>query len=270
LSGARRASGISIFQIGGQIGYSIGPAAIAILYARYGGAGSLMLLVPGAFAVAALFAVMRRVDEKAVRVHGDSHASAAASGPVDRTGVTLLVTSTALRHFTTAAFITFLPNLLVGRGLSIPAAGQIVTAFLLVSSIGLFAGGYLSDRFGPVRISIAALCGAVPFLFGFFVFPEWFAIPSLLTASALLAVQNAPGVAMVQAMLPKNLGMALGLMNGVAFGAGSALVAGIGIAVAQFGASSALEAVSVTPLLAALSYAFVRDRVPALRTRRVA
>jgi len=268
LSGARRASGISIFQIGGQIGYALGPAVIAILYARYGGAGSLMLLVPGAFAVATLFAVMRRVDEKAVRVHGDSQTSTAASGPVDRTGITLLVASTALRHFTTAAFITFLPNLLVGRGLSIPAAGQIVTAFLLVSSIGLFAGGYLSDRFGPVRISIAALCSAVPFLFGFFMLPGWLAIPSLLTASSLLAVQNAPGVAMVQAMLPKNLGMALGLMNGVAFGAGSALVAGIGIAVAQFGAASALEAVSVTPLLAALSYAFVRDRVPALRARR--
>lgn len=270
LSGARRASGISIFQIGGQLGYALGPAVIAILYVRYGGAGSLMLLVPGAFAIIALFAVMRRVDEKAARVHGESHANAAPAGPVDRTGVTLLVASTALRHFTTAAFITFLPNLLVGRGLSIPAAGQIVTAFLLVSSIGLFAGGYLSDRFGPVRISIAALCSAVPFLFGFFLLPGWLGIPSLLAASVLLAVQNAPGVAMVQAMLPKNLGMALGLMNGVAFGAGSALVACIGIAVAQFGAASALEAVSVTPLFAALSYAFVRDRVPALHARRVA
>jgi FSR family fosmidomycin resistance protein-like MFS transporter len=270
LSGSRRASGISIFQIGGQVGYAIGPAVIAILYSHYGGTGSLMLLVPGALAVVALFAVMRRVDAKAARVHAESHAHAAASGPVDRVGVTLLVTSTALRHFTTAAFITFLPNLLVGRGVSIPVAGQIVTAFLLISAIGLFAGGYLSDKFGAVRISIAALCSAVPFLFGFFMFPAWLAIPSLLMASALLAVQNAPGVAMVQAMLPKNLGMALGLMNGVAFGAGSALVACIGIAVAQYGAATALEAVSATPLLAALSYAFVRDRVPALRVRRVA
>jgi hypothetical protein len=59
-------------------------------------------------------------------------------------------------------------------------------------------------------------------------------------------------------------------MNGVAFGAGSALVACIGIAVAQYGAATALEAVSATPLLAALSYAFVRDRVPVLRVRRVA
>ncbi len=78
-------------------------------------------------------------------------------------------------------------------------------------------------------------------------------------------MQNAPGVSMVQAMLPRNLGMALGLMNGVSFGAGSALVAGIGLAVATFGAAASLEGASVAPLVAALSYLIVRDRVPALQ-----
>jgi hypothetical protein len=61
--------------------------------------------------------------------------------------------------------------------------------------------------------------------------------------------------------------MALGLMNGVAFGAGSALVAGLGIAVAQLGAQAALEGVSFAPLIAALAYVFVNGRVPALHTR---
>ena len=225
LSGDRRAGGISIFQIGGQIGYSLGPAVVALLYARYGPGGTLWLLIPGALAVAALFAVMRRVDRSA-----------------ERTGVALLVASTGLRYFVSAAFMTYLPNYLVGNGSSIAAAGQIVTVFLFVSSIGLLAGGYLSDRFGPVRISIAALCGAVPFYLGFF------------------AVQNAPGVTLVQAMLPRNLGMALGLMNGVAFGAGSAMVALLGAAVVAFGAGPALEAASIVPLLAALGYAGVKGR----------
>ncbi len=264
LSGDRRAGGISIFQIGGQVGYSLGPAAIALAYARFGSAGSALLFVPGAVAVAALFLLMRRVDRSAVDAHAGARAAAPARpGAVDRSSIALLVGSTSLRYFVAAAFMTYLPNLLVSRGASIPEAGQVVTAFLLVSAIGLFAGGSLSDRFGAVRVSIAALVAAVPFFLGFFWLGGPLSLVALLLASALLAVQNAPGVALVQSMLPENLGTALGLMNGVAFGAGSALVAGLGIAVARAGAAPALESVSVVPVLAALAYLGVRKTTDA-------
>ncbi|GAC1395429.1 MAG: MFS transporter [Vulcanimicrobiaceae bacterium] len=261
LSGSKRASGISIFQIGGQVGYSLGPAVVALLAVRYGASGTLWLLVPGLLGVGGLFAVMGRVDRSASRDHA-SHARTgpAVSGNVDRIGVSLLVASTALRHFVSAAFVTYLPNLLVGRGASIPQAGQLVTAFLVVSAIGLFAGGSLSDRFGAIGVSIASLAGAVPLLFAFFVAPARIAVPALLLASVLLAVQNAPSVAIVQSMLPRHLGTALGLMNGVAFGLGSAAVAGIGLVVAGSGPAVALEAVSAMPLLAALAYVAVARR----------
>ncbi len=263
LSGAKRASGISIFQIGGQLGYALGPATIALLYERFGGNGSLLLLLPGALAIGALFVVMPRIDRSASRAHAATQAkSAGAAGSVDRIGVSLLIASTALRYFVSAAFMTYLPNLLVGRGASIPVAGQIVTAFLLVSVLGLFAGGSLSDRFGAVRVSVIALAGAVPFLFGFFFVPGAGGVLLLLVASVLLAVQNAPGVAIVQAMLPRNLGMALGLMNGVAFGIGSAMVAGIGLVVASAGTVVALESVSGIPIVAALAYVAVARRLP--------
>jgi FSR family fosmidomycin resistance protein-like MFS transporter len=264
LSGDRRAGGISIFQIGGQVGYSLGPAAIAAAYARFGPGGALVLLVPGALAVLTLFALMRRVDRSATRHHARAKPKIpAATGRtgVDRVGIGLLVSSTSVRHFVSAAFMTFLPNLLVARGFSIVDAGQIVTAFLLVSSIGLFAGGSLSDRFGAVVVSVAALVGAVPCLFAFFWLPEPWALAALLAGSVLLAVQNAPGVAIVQAMLPNRLGTALGLMNGVAFGVGSGLVAALGIAVAAAGPAAALESVSAAPLLAALAYVAVNPRL---------
>jgi hypothetical protein len=112
-------------------------------------------------------------------------------------------------------------------------------------------------------VSIAALVAAVPFFLGFFWLGGPLSLVALLLASALLAVQNAPGVALVQSMLPENLGTALGLMNGVAFGAGSALVAGLGIAVARAGAAPALESVSVVPVLAALAYLGVRKTTDA-------
>lgn len=111
-----------------------------------------------------------------------------------------------------------------------------------------------------------ALVSAVPFLYAFFLTPAVLGVPLLLVASMLLAVQNAPGVAIVQAMLPRNLGMALGLMNGVAFGFGSAAVAAVGLVVAGGGPALALEGVSVMPLLAALAYAAVAPRLAAPRS----
>ncbi|MEO8713962.1 MAG: hypothetical protein ABI369_03020, partial [Acetobacteraceae bacterium] len=83
----------------------------------------------------------------------------------------------------------------------------------------------------------------------------------LFAANALLNIQTAPAVALVQRMLPRNLGMALGLINGVAFGVGSALVTLVGYAVARIGADAALLRVSALPILGASVFALVGWRL---------
>lgn len=262
LSGARKAGGISIFQIGGAIGYAFGPIAIAALLSRYGPRGSLPMIVPGLMACGVLFATMRRVDRAAAAHHATAHVNGAKlQERVDRFGVSLLVLSTALKYLVTAAFMTYLPNLIVARGGTVGLAGEMVTLFLGVGVFGLYAGGNLGDRLGPVAVSIGSLFASVPFLIGFFVLQGAAGFGSLLIASVLLNVQSAPGVAIVQRMLPRNLGVALGLMNGVAFGIGSALVAVIGFVVAIAGPAAALRYVSLLPIVCALAYVAVRPRL---------
>ena len=154
--------------------------------------------------------------------------------------VGLLVTSTALRHLVGASFAYFLPNLLTGRGLSLTAAGAVVTAFLVAAALGMYAGGATGDRFGNARVSIVGLVASVPPLLLALGTHGPLAIGALLLGSALLSVQNAPGVALVQSLLPRNLGAALGLINGVAFGIGSVGVALVGLLVTRSGAAVAL------------------------------
>ncbi|MDQ6826730.1 MAG: MFS transporter [Candidatus Eremiobacteraeota bacterium] len=262
LSGARKAGGIAIFQIGGQLGFALGPAAISIVITRYGTHGSVLLLLPGVLASAALFIVMSRVARSATMMHAKHAPSSTPGVGVDQLGVAVLVGSTGLKYLVGAAFITYLPNLLISRGASLGMAGEIVTAYLVVGILGMFAGGWLADRFGAIFISIVALCGTVPFLLGFFLWHGPLGTSSLLIAGVMLAVQNAPSVAIVQHMLPRNLGMALGLMNGVAFGIGSALVTVVGVIVASSGPQAALQGVSFLPLLCAASYLFIGRRLP--------
>jgi len=262
LGGKRRTSAISIFQIGGQIGYGLGPAVIGLLLGKYGPGGSLWLLVPGGLATLMVFALMRRVDASASAVHAH-HATKAttAHGRVDRFGVVLLILSTSLRYLVGASFAFYLPNLLTARGFSLAEAGSMVAGFLIFGAIGLYAGGALADRFGLVSVSVVSLIVAVPFLACSLTQSGWMAVFLLLCGSILLSVQNAPGVAMVQAMLPRNLGMALGLMNGVAFGIGSAAVAGVGFLVTRVGPTDALLTVSAVPLLSAIAYVVVARRL---------
>lgn len=255
LSGSRKSGGISIFQIGGAVGYAFGPVVIAHLLQSYGSRGSLGMIVPGVAAVVVLFVLMRGLDAHAQRAQAEHHASLARESPqVDRTGVGLLVAGTALKYLVGASFMTYLPNLIVSRGGSIAQAGIIVTLFLAVGVIGLYLGGWLGDRYGALPIAVASLVVTAPVLYGFFVFGGVAGLGFLLLAGVLLNVQSAPSVAIVQRMLPRNLGMALGLMNGVAFGAGSALVTAVGFGVARIGAAGALLDVSALPLVCAAAF----------------
>lgn len=254
LSGARKSGGISIFQIGGAIGYAFGPVVIAYMLQHYGTHGSLVMAAPGIAGVVLLFVLMRGLDAHAQRAQEEHRAALPASKEVDRAGVGLLVVGTALKYLVGASFMTYLPNLIVSRGGSITQAGVVVTAFLAVGVIGLFLGGWLGDRYGALPIAVASFIITAPVLYGFFVFGGAMSLGFLFIAGVLLNVQSAPSVAIVQRMLPRNLGMALGLMNGVAFGAGSALVTLVGFGVARIGAAGALLEVSALPLACALAF----------------
>lgn len=272
LSGNRKATGMSIFVVGGQIGFSIGPAIAALALAHLHG-GTALLAIPGLVMSAMLFWAMSRVGPRAERQHQSEKTVAGDAPPVDKLGISLLVISTALRQLVSSSFMIFLPNLLVARGHTLVEAGQIVTLFLAVGVLGTYAGGTLADRFGALFVSIATMVAAVPFLLGFFAIGSAAGLLSLVAGSVLLSANNGPGVALVQAMLPRNLGMALGLINGVAFGLGSALVTGVGVIVARYGPGSALTLVSLVPFVSALSFGIVRlrrqdVRAPAYRVGR--
>jgi FSR family fosmidomycin resistance protein-like MFS transporter len=262
LSGDRKSGGISIFQIGGAVGYAFGPAAIAGLLARYGTSGSLWMLGPGAIAIGVSFMLMRDLAAHAERAAQAHHAAAAMEDArADRAGIALLVAGTALKYLVGASFMTYLPNLIVSRGGTITDAGAIVTAFLAVGVIGLYAGGWLGDRFGAVPIAVGSLILASPALYAFFALHGAGSLTALMLANVLLNIQSAPSVVIVQRMLPRNLGMALGLMNGVAFGAGSALVTAVGFGVARIGAAGALLDVSALPLVCSMAYWLAGRRI---------
>ncbi|HTW85870.1 MAG TPA: MFS transporter [Candidatus Sulfotelmatobacter sp.] len=267
LGGTRRASAISIYQIGGQVGYGIGPIVAAVLLAHAGGGAAVAMAVPGVLAALGVAALMPAFARDADAV-APRHTARFSFGQVDHVAIGFLVASTALRYLTAAAFAFYLPNLLSARGLPLTASGAIVTAFLIAAALGLYAGGAGADRFGARRVAVLGLLLSVPPLLAGLALHGAPAVVALLIGSALLAVQNAPGVTLAQELLPRHLGTALGLMNGVAFGIGSLGVALIGVVVTRAGADAALTLAALAPLPAALAYLVLRPRSPQEEPRR--
>src|SRR5437763_769095 len=65
LAGARRASGMAFFIVGGNFGFALGPLAMGALVATYGRSGSLGMLVLALAAPPALWLAMRQVTRSA-------------------------------------------------------------------------------------------------------------------------------------------------------------------------------------------------------------
>jgi FSR family fosmidomycin resistance protein-like MFS transporter len=258
LGGARRASAISIYQVGGQIGYGLGPYLAAVLLVHAGAGAALLMIVPGILAALAVAVVLpafaRDADARAPRDTAGS-----ALGRVDHVAIGLLVASTALRYLAASSFAFYLPNLLTARGFPLTATGAVATAFIVAAAVGLYAGGAGADHLGARRVAVLGLVASVPALLAGLVLPGAAGLGALLLGSALLAVQNAPGVTLAQEHLLRHLGTALGLMNGVAFGIGSVGVAAIGVVVTRFGPEAGLVTAAFAALPAAVPYLFLRS-----------
>src|SRR5512139_3705351 len=76
----------------------------------------------------------------------------------------LLWSAVVIRTVVAIGFSTFLPVLLVSRGMSVSEAGFAAGSYLVAGSLGGLAGGPFADKFGPRRVIAVTLLLAVPLL----------------------------------------------------------------------------------------------------------
>jgi MFS transporter, FSR family, fosmidomycin resistance protein len=135
-----------------------------------------------------------------------------------------------LRAWAVFAAITYLPMYLVHtRGYDLVAASLAMTLMLLAGVAGQVAGGHISDPIRREEFMVFGLAGAIPFFYIFFASTGIAAIAALLVFGFFLWSTFAVAVAMGHELLPQNVGLASGMMLGLAIGFG-----GLGVAVNGF------------------------------------
>jgi len=259
VAGDRKATGVSIFSTGGNIGIALGPPLLTVLLTTYGLPGSLGMLVPGLLVAALLTAVLPRLSAPAPTVARDRASAAGAQTMVG--AMSLLILVVAIRSWTQLGFTTFMPfywkDVLHGDPRLV---GTLLAVFLGAGVIGTLVAGPVADRVGVRRYVVSVFLLATPLAVGFLFVtggPLVFVLLALL--GFVLVSTFTVSVVAGQAYLPRNPGLASGLIVGFAIGAGGVGASALGWVADHWGLTAALGTSAVMPLAGFLVALFLPD-----------
>ena len=221
---ANRGRITSYFVVGGNFGYAIGPVITGALVFWLGLPGLVFLIIPAVLMVFGL----RRLLPGGIAGACEGHPAPErfrGNAPSKKPFILLMIAS-ILRAWAVFAAMTYLPMYLVTQGYTLVTATTIVTLMLLCGVGGQVVGGHISDRIGRKEFMIFALVCAIPAFYLFFMSSGLVAIIAILLFGFFLWSTFAVAVAMSHELLPQNIGLASGIMLGLAIGFG-----GLGVAV---------------------------------------
>lgn len=225
VSGRRRASGMSLFSLGGNIGYSLGAIAATFLVVHLGlGWAAVAGLLPLAVAAVLLATMPYLASFAPARAQQEAR-----QGGEDRIGATLiLLVIVTLRSVTWFGLIAFVPLWEVAQGSSESYGNRVLAVMLLAGGIGTLAAGPVADRIGERTVLMASVAAVGPLVVVYLV------VGGVVGAVALAAVGACVigtfGITMVmsQQYLPRHIGMASGLSIGLSIGLGGVAAVALG------------------------------------------
>ena len=246
VAGDRKATGVSIFSTGGNIGIAAGPPFITLLLTSFGMPGTLGMFLPGLLVAALLMAVLPGLSRPL-----PARAQGAALAPKTMVGgMSLLVLVISIRSWTQLGFTTYMPfyYLEVLKG-DPRMVGTLLAVFLGAGAVGSLIAGPISDRSGHRRYMVSVFFLAAPLAVAFLLVSGVWTFVFLAALGLVLVSTFTVSVVLGQAYMPRNLGMASGLIVGFAIGAGGVGATALGWVADHWGLSSALWISALMPIL---------------------
>lgn len=263
VSGERRATGMSLYSVGGNIGFALGPILVTPLVLIFGLQGTVWLALPLLVIVALLVRELPRLHsfhpERAV-TRGRPDAGATAP---DRWGpFTRIATIAGVRAGVYFGLQAFVPAYFIAHfGSSASVGNAALTTLLVCGALGTLVGGRLADRVGRRRVMIVCSAALTPLLLLFLVAGKLAAFPLLALVGFFTVGSFAITVVLGQEYLPSRIGIASGVTLGAAIGVGGILAWLLGLLADAVGLTPVLVVVALLPLPAlALTLTLPRER----------
>src|SRR6266545_203808 len=195
VAGERKATALSWFSLGGNVGVALGPPVITALVAVLGLAGSLGMLAPTFVVTALLLAALPALSSST----SPRATAAAAMCGVNLPGAMALLS---------LGFTTFVPFYYIDElGADPRLVGPLLFVFLGAGAVGTVVAGPLADRWGHRVFMQWVLLAALPFGMLFLTTRGVIAFVMLGLFGAILTSSFSVSIVLGQAYLPRNSGM---------------------------------------------------------------
>ena len=224
-SGGKKSLAQSIFQVGGNGGFALGPLLAAIIILPYGQhsiswfalaalLAALIMIRLGAWYKARLKYIVKHPQKTpGLNTNISKRAKYGA--------LAILILLVFSKYFYTSCITSYFTFFLIDKfGVSVRASQLFLFVFLAAFAIGTVAGGMLGDRFGRKYVIWFSILGAAPFALAMpYVGLTWTIVccflSGLIIASAFSSI-----VVYATDLMPDKVGMIAGVFFGLMFGLG--------------------------------------------------
>jgi FSR family fosmidomycin resistance protein-like MFS transporter len=228
VSATRRGAGMSVFAVGGTIGFALGPILMTPVALWLGVSGTPVV---GAVILAAGAAVLvnTRYLERSRPSHGDAGLPGEASrnewrpfGLASGSATARVVVGFGLQYA--------VPLWVVAELASSAAHGNAAVATMLIAgAFGTIIGGRLADRYGFRPVVVWSLALGVPLAVALPFADTWTLFPLMAALGFVEGANFYPLIVIAQNALPGYLGFAAGVVLGLGIGIGAGVVALLGV-----------------------------------------
>ena len=246
VSGQRKASGMSLFSIGGNLGVALGAVSAAPVMLVFGRWGGLLLAVPSIVVAVLLlrslgylqsFAPERRTGRQ---LAGEDRPGAFA----------LLLGVVTARTVGWFGLLTFVPLWAVHLGHSESYGSNLLSLMLFAGGAGTLAVGPVADRIGRRPVLLASVVSVPPLTLVFVAVGGTVGVVALALVGVCVVGTFGLIQVMTQEYMPTRLGLASGISIGFAIGLGGVAAAVLGAIADSIDLETAMYVSAIVPALA--------------------
>lgn len=260
-AGEQKGKGMSIFAVGGKLGFTFGPLVATAAITLWGLPGTLIFIIPSTLCAAILLS-----QNKALLSYSnpDKQSSDDSLYQDNWVGFGFVMGAISCRSIMYYAFLSFIPLFLVyNLGQEEAFASSVISLFALVCAVGTIASGWAGQLLGAKKLIIVSYaCVAIEVVI--FAFNGSLIVALILIA--LLAftcdISYPSAVAMGQSFVPHHLGMASGLSFGVMVCIGGLMTPVFGLIGDYFGLQVVMLCVTAIALLGIIITLFIPKNRP--------
>ena len=258
ISGERKATAMSIYSVGGNIGHGLGPMIAVLLLGlsgRKGMAWFLVIALITAFLLNHFIPAIQRQGDQGVYNEGEKDAGLSKDTVKKGViyGLSLLVMIVVMRSLVHIGLTNFIP-LYVEEYLhgSKEYGALLLTVFLLSGAVGTIVGGPAADWIGRKKVIVLSFLLVTPLLWLFLFSSGTWTLPLAALSGFVLISTFSVTVVYAQELIPHNVGLASGLTLGFAFGVGALGGLAFGAAADVWGIPAVLKVICLLPIPALL------------------